>query len=80
MPERSKESLEAELKRLRSENRRLQKENQALRQKPGPAVRDVPTAESETVRRQGIPDFRRPALRECFDSSGCRSGGFVSVV
>jgi len=41
MPERSKEGLEAELKRLRSENRRLQEENQALRQELGPVVRDV---------------------------------------
>lgn len=41
MPERSKESLETELTRLRSENRRLQKENQALRQELGPVVRDV---------------------------------------
>ena len=32
------------------------------------------------VRRQGIPDFRRPDLRESFDSSGLLSGGFLSVV
>ena len=33
-----------------------------------------------TVRRQRIPDFRRPDLRESFDSSGLLSGGFLSVV
>ena len=34
----------------------------------------------QSVRRQRIPDFRRPDLRESFDSSGLLSGGFLSVV
>jgi superfamily II DNA or RNA helicase len=54
MPERSKESLEAELTRLRSENRRLQKENQALRQELGPVVRDVTPTEFETSQVTGV--------------------------
>ena len=33
-----------------------------------------------TVRRQGIPDFSRPDIRESFDSSGFQSRGFLSVV
>ena len=32
------------------------------------------------VRRQGIPDFSRPDLRERFDSSGSQLCSFVSVV
>jgi hypothetical protein len=33
-----------------------------------------------TARRQGIPDFSRPDLRESFGSSGSSSCGFLSVV
>jgi len=54
MPERSKESLEAELKRLRSENCRRQKENQALRQEPGLVARDVTPAEFEASETTGV--------------------------
>ena len=36
--------------------------------------------ETVIVRRQGIPDFRRPDLRETFDSSGSLLRDFLSVV
>jgi hypothetical protein len=44
------------------------------------AVKRTGTAALSTVRRQGIPDFRWPDLKESFDSSGSLSGGFLSVV
>ena len=54
MPERSKQSLEAELTRLRSENRRLRKENQALRKEFGPVSRDAATVRDEKRKYAGV--------------------------
>jgi len=65
MPERSKEGLEAELKRLRSENRRLQRENRELRHELGPIARQEAPAEDGAGQDTGVTNHSSVDQKIC---------------